>query len=316
MEHVICVDWGTSHLRAYLCQVKPEGGLELLEIRLGLGVTKCGGHFEAELIKCIGSWSQSYGKLPILMAGQIGSSIGWKEAVYLPCPVKPEKIAGSCLQFDCHGYQISIVPGVCCLLNSEHEDNHDVMRGEELQVLGWLELKAEHRIGRHLLCLPGTHTKWVLIVDGEIQLFKTAMTGELFDLLSTRSVLIQHQTKGFDRDSFALGARYTLNSELGNFSHGIFSVRSKQLFGELNPTEASSYLSGLLIGSDVRAAINANEWNLSKAEKVAIIGAEQLSQRFADVLTIQEINSYMCEVNKTTLLGFAAVYQAMHAVIT
>ena len=65
------------------------------------------------------------------------------------------------------------------------------MRGEELQILGWLELSPKHQTGRYLLCLPGIHTKWVLLVDGEIQLFKTAITGELFDLLSTQSILIK-----------------------------------------------------------------------------------------------------------------------------
>ncbi len=307
MNYIIVVDWGTSHLRAYLCKVMTDGQFEHVDSAYALGVSKCEPNFQQELMHCIQPWAEQFGKLAIYLAGQIGSSIGWKEAPYLPCPVAPGKIAQSCLEFNCQGHKISVIPGVSCQLD---DNNYDVMRGEEIQVLGWLQLHKSHSVGRHLLCLPGTHTKWVLIENGEIQLFKTAMTGELYDLLSNQSVLIQQPTSNFDCAAFAKGAKYTLESELGNFSHGIFSVRSKQLFGELSPEQASSYLSGLLIGSDVRAAINAHQWQLNATTKVTIIGDAHLSQCFADVLTMQNISSEICEVSKTTLLGFSSVYQA------
>ena len=307
MGYIIVVDWGTSHLRAHLCEVFPSGRFERVDSAYALGVSKCTPNFQQELLTCIDHWVKVYGKVAIYLAGQIGSSIGWKEAKYLACPVAPKNIAQACLEFECEGHKVCVVPGISCQLDDE---NHDVMRGEEVQVLGWLQLDELHRKGKHIICLPGTHTKWVLVENGKIQLFKTAITGELYDLLSNQSVLIQQPSKIFDSKAFTLGAKYTLESELGNFSHGIFSVRSKQLFGELSPQQASSYLSGLLIGSDVRAAINATQWSLTPETTVTIIGDAHLSQCFADVLKMQSIPTDICEVNETTLLGFSSVYLA------
>jgi 2-dehydro-3-deoxygalactonokinase len=311
--HYIAVDWGTSRLRAFLCEAKPDGSFRLLARSSGLGVSKSPISFEETLLHAISAWERDYGKLPILMAGQIGSSIGWKETPYLPCPISPDELAKSCLSFECHGYNIRIVPGLSCQLEN---DNYDCMRSEELQILGWLQLNASHRLGRHLLCLPGTHTKWVLVEDGKIKLFKTAMTGELFDLIVNNSVLIQSQAPefnlaAFEQDAFDKGASFTLNSELGSFMHGLFSVRSKQLFGQLSSEQAISYLSGLLIGSDIRAALNATEWALTSVDKVVIIGAPHLSKSFARVLASQNIASELTKVTNTTLMGFNAVYSVL-----
>lgn len=306
-SYIITVDWGTSHLRAYLCRVDSADQLELLETRLGLGVNKCTPDFENELLTCIAPWTRIYGKLPIYLAGQITSSIGWKETQYLPCPLYPAAIANSFLQFDVQGHPISVLPGVSC----KDENNCDVMRGEELQVLGWLHLNSAHKVGRHLICLPGTHTKWVLVEDGQIKLFKTAITGELYDLLCNQSVLIQKQDCVFDKEAFIKGATYTSESELGSFTHGLFSVRSKQLFGELTSDQACAYLSGILIGSDVRAAQNAEEWQLNAQDRVSVIGADDLSECFATVLGLHDISTDLFNVTKTTIAGFSAIFSSL-----
>ena len=314
-SYFIAVDWGTSRLRAFLCRIREDGSLKLVTRTAGLGVSKSPLSFEDTLMQSIAPWEFEYGKLPILMSGQIGSSIGWKETPYLPCPISPQKLAKSCINFTCNGYEISIVPGLSCQLEN---DNYDCMRGEELQILGWLQLDPANRVGRHLLCLPGTHTKWVLVEDGKIKLFKTALTGELFDLIVNHSVLIQSKgpefnLAAFDQEAFDKGAAFTLKSEQGSFMHGLFSVRSKQLFGQLSPEEATSYLSGLLIGSDIRAAVNATEWCLGSVDLVSIIGAPHLSRSFARVLASQNIKSDICKVTATTLLGFNSLYQSFLA---
>jgi len=309
VNKVIVIDWGTSHLRAYLCQQSSGKQLQLIETKLGLGVTKCQQNFEAELFACIDGWLENYGNLPIQLTGPIGSSVGWKETSYFPCPVTPEDISKACLTFTCRGHEISIVPGISCKLNDEH---HDVMRGEELQILGWLNLHQSHCRGSHLLCLPGTHTKWVLVENGKIILFKTAMTGELFDLLNNQSILIQSPSSEFNETAFKKGAKFTLDSELGDFSHGIFSVRSNQLFGKLPQEEASSYLSGLLIGSDVRAAFNATEWDFSSLNQVVVIGAEHLSHCFSSVLSMKNVPSVIYNDKPITLSGFSKLNQSLH----
>lgn len=308
-SYFIAVDWGTSRLRAFLCKVGADGSLELIARAAGLGVRKSPLSFEETLMQCISPWEFEYGKLPVFLAGQIGSSIGWKETAYLACPISPQEIAKSCVHFTCNGYDITVIPGLSCQLEN---DNYDCMRGEELQILGWLQLAEQNQKGRHLVCLPGTHTKWVLIEDGKIHLFKTALTGELFDLITNHSVLIQEKSTLFNQEAFDSGAAFTLHSEMGSFIHGLFSVRSKQLFGQLSAQEASSYLSGLLIGSDVRAAMNAVEWSLSAQDKVSVIGAPHLSSCFARVLESQSITTEICKVTATTLLGFKSVFQSIH----
>lgn len=309
-EYIIAVDWGTSRLRAFLCKVNNDTPLKLVDKANSLGVNKVINSFEKTLFDCITPWIKQYGKIPIFMMGQIGSSIGWKETAYLPCPTELGNIASKGINFSCSGHEISIIPGLSCRLSN---DNYDVMRGEELQTLGWLQQDTQRFIGTHLVCLPGTHTKWVLIKAGKIELFKTAMTGELFDLLTNHSILIKKCDAVFDQPSFKKGADFTLKSGLGSFTHGLFSVRSKQLFGELSNSQASSYLSGLLIGSDVRAAMNAEEWNLPELGEVSIIGAKHLSQQFSQVLEIHGIKTKLCKVTDMTLLGFNAVYQQILA---
>jgi len=307
-SYFIAVDWGTSRLRAYLCMVDDNNQLQLIARTSGLGVSKVTHSFSATLQICIEPWESEYGKLPVFMSGQIGSSIGWHETDYLPCPISPDQVASRCLTFASNGYDITIIPGLSCLLANQ---NHDVMRGEELQVLGWLQQNEHHQIGSHLICLPGTHTKWVLVQDGKIVLFKTAMTGELYDLLVNHSVVIQDKSSTFNSEAFDLGARFTLQSEAGSFVHGLFSVRSKQLFGQIAPQHSTSYLSGLLIGSDVRAAINATEWDFDALDKIAIIGSPHLSRSFARVLELEGYKTQICKLTVNTLAGFNSVFKSL-----
>ncbi|MFD2165032.1 2-dehydro-3-deoxygalactonokinase [Thalassotalea euphylliae] len=312
-QFIIAVDWGTSLLRAYLCRVNDCETLELHACAHGKGVAKLNGAFEKELFDNIAPWLNAYGNLPILMAGQIGSSIGWKETKYLGCPISPSAVASACHTFICREQQIAIVPGLHCSHDNQYRD---VMRGEELQVLGWLAQKPEHMEGDHLVCLPGTHTKWVLVKNGKVTLFKTAMTGELYDLLSNGSVLIQQSAQHFNEAAFIDGAQYTLGSEFGSFSHGLFSVRSKQLFNELEQKHAKAYLSGLLLGTDVRAALNATEWQLNKNTLVHIIGNPTLADLFAKTLSLRDIKSVQYNVEEITLSGFSSLFQnlALHDV--
>ena len=183
----------------------------------------------------------------------------------------------------------------------------DVMRGEEMQVLGWLQLAEAHQSGEHIICLPGTHTKWVRVADGKIQVFKTALTGELFDLLSHSSVLIQQRSDTFDFNTYEQGVRFTLESGSGSFSHGLFSVRSKQLFGELSPEHSQAYLSGILIGSDVRAALKATEWSLKPGTQISVIGAKLVSNCFAKALQLAGMKTIIYSEKQTNLNGIAIV---------
>ncbi|MCL2913718.1 2-dehydro-3-deoxygalactonokinase [Shewanella corallii] len=306
-DKVIVVDWGASCLRAYLCLAVGKE-LTVLDSVSGPGVTKAGNDFEAVLTSVISSWSASYGGLPVLMSGHIGSNLGWHEAPYVFCPVSPVDVALHAVSFMAGIHKVYVIPGVSCADNDQHMD---VMRGEEIHVLGWLKLDSRHEQGTHLLCLPGTHTKWVLVKDGVISMVKTAITGELYDLLCHQSVLIQQAAEQMDMCAFQRGAKLTLESENGQFVHGLFSVRTLQVLGRLKPEEASSYLSGLLIGSDIRAALMAQEWRLDELASITLIGSPPLCGLFETTMKMKQLTPGCVDDKQTCLSGFSAIYRAV-----
>jgi 2-dehydro-3-deoxygalactonokinase len=222
---------------------------------------------------------------------------------YLECPINPEELLNLAVSFSYAGLTIKALPGTKCMLKN---NLFDVMRGEELQILGFLKENPEYQHVKVLLCLPGTHTKWVLLDRGEIICFKTAMTGELYDLLCNQSVLIPNDcAKGeFDWESFEQGCELTLGSDNGNLAHGIFSVRTRQLSKDLTPVQAKAYLSGVLIGSDVRASRHASEWQLLSDTQVVVIGTEQLNKCFITALKQIGVKSIGVDVKAATLSGF------------
>ncbi len=300
----IAVDWGTSHLRAYCCQLSRNGEVTVLGSLTGPGVKKVQTDFKSTLLTLIAPWLAQYGQLPVYLAGQIGSSIGWLETAYLACPIRPEQILQHPQSLVCDHYQISIMPGLSCRLPGQQ---FDAMRGEELQILGLCQMYPEYEQGEHLLCLPGTHTKWVLLRDGVIEYFKTALTGELFDLLCHQSVLLPKlaPTEPFCWRSFATGAAHSLHQQQPDLLHSLFSVRSRQLFAGESATEGRAYLSGLLIGSDIKAAMQAVEWQFPA--EVVLIGNPLLRQCFSQALTSMAIDTMSIDVTAATLAGFARV---------
>ena len=237
-------DWGTSRLRLFLCD--SAGGV--LARAEGPGVGRDAGD-------CAGLFAQltaEWGKLPAVLSGMVGSTIGWREVPYRQCPVALEGLAAGALRFEADGRSIALLPGLSCINKSGAPD---VMRGEETQIAGALRLDASLAQGRHLLCLPGTHTKWALIQDAAVVQFQTALSGELFDLLGRHSVLAQGAAAARPGDgAFALGLKLAREQRQAGLLHLLFSTRSRQLSGEIAQSEAASYLSGLIIGEDVAAA--------------------------------------------------------------
>ena len=242
----IAGDWGTSRLRLYLCdaagQVLARGEGE------GASVADCAGRFAA----AVAGWDKAHGVLPAVLAGMVGSTIGWREVPYLKCPAKPAAIAAAALRLESGGRAIAILPGLSCLGKTGAVD---VLRGEETQILGALRLHPELTKGRHLICLPGTHSKWVAVSDGAVSHFQTALTGELFEVLRRHSVLAR-DSSDVDGSSpaFALGLDFA--KQKADLLHLLFSVRSRVVTGEMAKADAASYLSGLVLGKDVATAVS------------------------------------------------------------
>lgn len=230
---MIAIDWGTTSFRAYRLDARGA----ILETRCapkGILSVAAGG-FAAVLDEQIRGWNER----PVVMSGMIGSRQGWREAPYVPCPAGFDEIAAALREVR---KGIWVVPGVSCRGDAGVPD---VMRGEETQVLG-----AE-RDG--LLCLPGTHSKWVEVRAGRIERFSTAMTGEVYAVLKSHSILGRMMEEGSNTNADAFRRGVERSGEPGGLLHHLFGVRTKGLMGELDAAAASSYLSGLLIGHEIRA---------------------------------------------------------------
>ncbi len=242
----IAGDWGTSNLRLRLCAA--DGAV--LDACEGPGAADSRGRF-AEVFDGLTAGWRSHGELPALLCGMAGSTFGWVEAPYLLCPEDIDNVAGSLARArpDVH-----IVPGMRCV---NPFGAPDVMRGEETQLLGALELNPELARGRHLVCMPGTHTKWVALHDGTVLEFLTVPTGEIFRLLCEHSVLVRdrdtpvtHEPREFERGLVEAGKHAGVP-----LLHRVFQARSLRLDKQLTPEGAASWMSGLLIGTDCAGAL-------------------------------------------------------------
>jgi 2-dehydro-3-deoxygalactonokinase len=225
----LAVDWGTTNRRIFLI----EGGKVTRTARDGKGVTTVR-DFAAEAAAI----RAAFGDLPMLMAGMVGSNIGWQGAPYIAAPAGIADLAANLLRID---HRTAIVPGVSVTGPA------DVMRGEEVQLLGAVQSGLVP--GDALLMQPGTHCKWVQMRHARIHRFTTAMTGELFALLRTHGLLAAQL--GAD---VTLGAAFRDGIEQGrkrDLTAALFGIRAARLLGERDDSDAASFASGLLIGSDV-----------------------------------------------------------------
>ena len=270
---LIGLDWGTTSCRAYL--IGADGGV-LARTTDGPGILRVeNGAFGAALDAMIGGWIATHGKLPVILSGMIGSRQGWVEAPYARCPAGADDIVAALTKVDHTGLLISLVPG----LSTENDGMPDVMRGEETQIFGALALSGR---ADGLFLLPGTHSKWAEVREGRIVSFRTFMTGEVFGALKDHTILGRPMRAGPpDNMAFARGVKEGTNLDsAGALLNRMFATRTYSLFGRLSDTALSDYLSGLLIGAEVSAAMG-----LADAA-VTIVASPSLAQRYADALVV------------------------------
>ena len=241
----IAVDWGTSALRVWAMQ----GDRVLAEAASDQGMGRLAREqFEPALLQLIGDWLEPGRCCPVLAAGMVGARQGWVEAPYRPVPCPPVQ-ASSAIAVPTSDPRIAvrILPGL------SQADPADVMRGEEAQIAGVLARWPEFS---GTVCLPGTHTKWASVAGGRVTQFRTLMTGEMFELLATRSVLRHSlapdaQTPGgADIAAFRDGLRLSQGLDM---AMNLFSLRAESLLGNPDPVALRARLSGLLIGQELAA---------------------------------------------------------------
>jgi 2-dehydro-3-deoxygalactonokinase len=271
---MIGIDWGTSSLRAYRIG-RDARVTDRLDQPRGIMTVPEGG-FPAALSAIIGPWIAA-GETRILACGMVGSRQGWVEAPYLPCPAGAAEIARATLPLPFPGTEARLVPGLTT------EDAHgvpDVMRGEETKLVA---LAAILGAGTHLACLPGTHAKWARIAAGRVTGFTTHMTGETFAALSTHTILARTAPEA-PHDAAAFAAGVARARQPGGLLHHIFGARTLHLMDRLPAEATRGYLSGVLIGHEVAAALAE-----SGASAVELVGAAGLAARYAEALALHGV---------------------------
>ena len=273
MRQLVALDWGTSSLRA--ARLDAQGGV-VEERALPRGIlTVPAGEFPKVFAEATAQWPADKDTLFIL-SGMVGSRQGWQEAPYCSCPAGFADIAAALAWVE--PGRIAIVPGMCC----EQQGVPDVMRGEETQVFGAMQLLG---IAKGLFVLPGTHSKWVHVSDGRIKNFSTFMTGEFYALLRQHSILartLPEDDGELDAMAFERGVHYAMHS--ANLMHTAFSVRTLSLFDKMPAAAMPSYLSGLVIGEELRSQ------HLSRiADPIVIVAGPALAKRYELAMRLLDI---------------------------
>jgi 2-dehydro-3-deoxygalactonokinase len=270
---MIAIDWGTSSLRAYRLDAN---GTVIEQRRADLGILACEGNFAAAMTSQIEGWDDT----DIVLSGMIGSRNGWIEMPYLDCPAGIPELAAGMRRMEVPEFPsraLWFIPGVA---SGSDTETPDVMRGEETQLCGLLDAMSQ---GTHMICLPGTHSKWVTVREGRIASFATAMTGEVYAVLRQHSILGKLMSGDALRfDAYAFDAGLRRSAQPGGLLHHLFGVRTAGLFQRFTESALPSYLSGLLIGHEVHASELLTR--MPRPAQVHLIGSDRLLSAYAHAL--------------------------------
>lgn len=264
---LLAIDWGTTSARAYCLD---QAG-QVFDQRSGpYGISQIAdGKFAEALQSLLGNWSSD--PAPRIACGMIGSRQGWREAPYVDCPASLDVLAGGLVEVE----GLHIVPG---LITRDTADIPDVLRGEETQLLGAVS-PDEPRV---IAVLPGTHSKWAIVERGTVVDFRTYMTGELYAVLLAHSILgrmAQRSPKEPAGPAFDRGLQHGLESEA--VTHDLFAARTLALTGDLEPADVEPWLSGLLIGCEIRDGLR---WSGNVSVPIRLIGEVSLTHRYIHAL--------------------------------
>ncbi|TGQ74452.1 MAG: 2-dehydro-3-deoxygalactonokinase [Mesorhizobium sp.] len=290
---VAALDWGTTRLRAWLI----DGSGKVLAERRGDDglITAREKGFSNVLEGHLGAMGAPE-TLPVIICGMAGSRQGWLEAPYVTVPSPIGAILAGAARVPGQKRDIRIVPGLAQRL----ADTPDVMRGEETQLAG-AGLPAK---GREIVCMPGTHSKWVPVEDGAVTGFGTWPTGELFSVLSAHSILrhsLGEHPKPVTADNpFFRRWCQTALSEGGDVTSRLFSIRAAGLLQDLRPDDAASCLSGLLIGGEIASA--RRRYGIGAAP-VVLVASGALATLYGEALALAGLSVRTVDADEAVRAG-------------
>jgi 2-dehydro-3-deoxygalactonokinase len=281
---LVALDWGTTSLRAYLFD--PDGNVLATRASsagiMNLPLAARAGGFDAAFENACGTWLDSAPDVPVIAAGMVGSAQGWVEAPYVETPADTDALVAGIVRVKAaRGVVLHIVPGVL-----ERGKLPNVMRGEETQIVGALagDAALERDHAGALIGLPGTHAKWAVVRGGRIEHFYTFMTGEMFAALRDHTILgrTMAEPDAPNTEAFLRGVTVAKQAGHAGLLATIFSTRTLGLTAQLSSAQQSDYLSGLLIGHELRgleAVLKAQHATLVD-EPLRLIGNDALCDRY------------------------------------
>lgn len=296
-DEIIGINWGSSNFRAY--RIGTDGRL-IDEYSAPAGIATLDRAGMAAMMQKVAARLPT--DIPVYASGMIGSTIGWVEVPYAEAPAGRGELSQRVTRAHIGGVDVRIVPGIAC--RRAFDGAPDVLRGEEIELLGSIGLGH----GDGLAALPGTHTKWVRLDRGRVVDFFTAMSGEIFDRLTAQGLLASIiDGEASDGAAFREGVATGQARKLG-LSTLLFGARARVVRGVLRRPDASSYIRGLLIGSEIADALAAYP-ELARAN-VPLIGSGPPSRLYAAALAANGIGSRIIDSRGACLRGFRVLHEA------
>ncbi|ASJ75807.1 putative 2-dehydro-3-deoxygalactonokinase DgoK1 [Granulosicoccus antarcticus IMCC3135] len=287
----VAVDWGTSSFRLWTLSAD---GQVLARANGPYGMASLSKQDFAQVLEDQLNRLSVDRHVPVLICGMAGAAQGWCEAPYLQAPMALSQLGLGAVRVPDIERQVHILPGFM------QTQPCNVMRGEETQILGLLSARPDFN---GVVCLPGTHSKWVRLSEGQIAHFTTCMTGEIFSLLCHQSVL-KHSTagKGWDAAAF-VEAILQMMSAPASLADSLFGLRAQMLLEDLPPATARARLSGMLIG--IELAATQAYWQDCE---VALIGEASLCRHYATALASQSVAVDLLDSEAMTLSGITSAF--------
>ena len=293
----IGIDWGTTNLRYWVISKETGDIVGAEEKQQGIK-SIVEGAFEDVILEMLVSYDFKQEVIDILCCGMIGSKQGWREIDYVQSPCSPQ-LAKNVVKVSTKDPRLNvrIIPGL------KQSQIPDIMRGEETQILGFLNKNPDFE---GVMCFTGTHTKWVKIGGGEVIFFETFMTGEMFDVLSNHSIIKFSASSGQINMNEAKEAALEIFDKPHKFSSHLFKLRANNLLNHSPATETRSRLSGYTIGLEI-----AGSRHFWLGNNVIIVGTHPVAEIYSEVLKKQGVKSRIFLSNELSLNGLKVTYQSL-----
>ena len=296
----VAVDWGTSSFRLWLIG---EDGSIVSERRSGEGMTTAAQTGFARVLQTHLDAVSAPDTIPVIVCGMAGARQGWVEAGYIDTPTSLAAILTAAVTVPEQTRDVRILPG----LAQRSQQAPDVMRGEETQLLGAIAADAK---GEQLVCMPGTHSKWVRVLDGQVTGFSTFMTGELFDVITKHSILSHAVAGAADMPADVKAFEAALNAALDKpalVTNLLFTARSGQLLNGLTAAGARALISGTLIGAEIAGALASAGQNAA----ITLVASGRLRALYEDAFRALSLTCKTIDADAAVRRGLSAAAEAI-----